>query len=282
MKTILLLSLFPILMSATACGQADPWEALARRNAEALYPAAIMDSLLAAEKQLSTAERVGLWARRFEEAEQSSYLFGLAEGGYVSEGLIVSDHVHDCVSLTYRVSELARASNSRAALRMALGTRFAGAALDSIVNADGRVDYDRAEHLDYSLDMIRTGHWGSNITRELTGAARDGVGSSRYAADSFYFVPQRDLVESELAEGDIVWLVLSPFHEGARKLRKEYGLVIGHIGIVIVEEGRPWLVHAASSPLEGFYEGGRVAKVPLTDYIARVERFYGVMITRFD
>jgi hypothetical protein len=282
MKTILLLSLFPILMSATACGQVDPWEALAQRNAEALYPVATMDSLLAAEAGLPTAERVGLWARRFEEAEQSRYLFGLAEGGYVSEGLIVSDHIHDCVSLTYRVSELARSANSKAALRMALGTRFAGAELDSIVDQDGRANYDRAEHLDYSLDMIRTGHWGRDITRELTGAARDGVGSSRYAADSFYFLPQRDLVENELREGDIVWLVLNPHHEGARKLRKEYGLVVGHIGIIIVEEGRPWLVHAASSPLEGFYEGGRVVKVPLVDYLERVERFYGIIATRFD
>ncbi len=282
MKTLLLLSFFPILMSATACGQVDPWEALVRRNSTSLFSATTMDSLLAAEQGLSTAERVGLWARRFEEAEQSRYLFGLAEGGYVSEGFIVSDHVHDCVSLTYRVSELARSTNSKAALRMALGTRFAGAQLDSVVDATGRANYDRPEHLDYSLDMIRTENWGRDITRELTGAARDGVGSSRYAADSFFFLPERDLLESELREGDIAWLVLSPLHEGTRKLRKEYGLVIGHIGIVIEKDGRPWLVHAASSPLEGYYEGGRVVKVPLAEYLERVERFYGVMITRFD
>ncbi|MBC8366180.1 DUF1460 domain-containing protein [bacterium] len=282
MKTILFLSLFPILMSATACGQVDPFEALAQRNAKTLYPAATMDSLLAAERGSSTAERVGLWARRFEEASESRYLFGLADGGYVSEGLIVSDFLHDCVSLTYRASELARSSSTTAALRMALGTRFAGAELDSIIDAEGRANYDRIEHLDFSLDMIRTGHWGRNITRELSGAALDGVGSSRYAADSFYFVPQARLLESDLREGDIAWLVLNPMHEGARKLRKEYGLVIGHIGIVIVEEGRPWLVHAASSALEGHYEGGRVVKVPLSDYLSRVDRFYGVMITRFD
>ncbi len=282
MKRSLLLSFFPILMSISACGGTDRWEAVLERNGEGLYPTAVMDSILAAEQDLPTALRMGRWARRFLAAEESAYLFGLAEGGYVSEGLIVSDRVHDCVSLTYRVSELARASSSEAALRMAMGTRFAGAELDSVIGPDGRADYERPEHLDYSLDMIRTGHWGRDITRELSGASPDGVGSSRYAADSFWFLPQGKLAEDEFAEGDIVWLVLNPMHEGARKLRKEYGLVIGHIGIVIEEDDRPWLVHAASSPLEGWYEGGRVVAVPLTEYLNRVERFYGVMVTRFD
>ncbi len=282
MKRSLMLSLFPILMSISACGEADRWEAVLERNADGLYPVAVMDSILAAEKSLPTARRMGLWARRFLDADESSYLFGLAEGGYVSEGLIVSDRVHDCVSLTYRVSELARASSVETALRMALGTRFAGAELDSVIGPDGRADYDRPEHLDYSLDMIRTGHWGRDVTRELSGAGPDGVGSSRYPADSFWFLPQGSMVEDELAEGDIVWLVLSPYHESARKLRKEYGLVIGHIGMIIVEEGRPWLVHAASSSLDGWYEGGRVVAVPLAEYLARVERYYGVMVTRFN
>ncbi len=43
----------------------------------------------------------------------------------------------------------------------------------------------------------------------------------------------------------------------------------------------PWLVHAARSDLEGWYEGGTVVKVPLADYLARVDRFSGLIVTRF-
>jgi hypothetical protein len=282
MKTIFMTLITGSLLSI-ACSAENAFERVLRHNAEhALYSNATLDSLLADEQTLTTAERIGRWARRFEEAGQSRYLFGLAEGGYVSEGLIVSDRVQDCVSLTYRVSELARASSSDEALRVALATRFAGAHPDSLIDAEGRANYDRPEHLDYSLDMIRSSHWGTDITRSLSGAKPDGRGSSRYAADSFLYVDKRDLVESELREGDIAWLILNPHNRAALKLRKEYGLVIGHIGIIIVEEERPWFVHAASSSLEGYYEGGQVVKVPLVDYLNRVDRFAGVMVTRFD
>jgi len=282
MRPILLLSIIPILISSTALGRDSRWLALVRRNAEALYPAETMDSLLAAEQELPTAARIGKWARRFAAADDSRYLFGLDSGGYVSEGKIVDDIALDCVSLGYRVTELARAADWKDALRIALATRFAGAPPDSVIDELGRVDYDRPEHLDYSLDMIRSGLWGRDITRSLGGAAPDGVGSSRYPADSFFFLPRGDLVESELEEGDIAWLVLNPYDEAARKLRMDHGLVIGHIGIIIIEDGRPWLVHAASSPLKGSYDGGRVVMVPLSEYLSRVDRFYGVMITRFD
>jgi len=195
------------------------------------------DELLAEEQDLATPDRIGGWARRFLEADGVVYLFGPAEGGYVADGALISDRRQDCVSLLYRVSELARARDHEDAIDWALRTRFAGAVLDSVVGPDGRLDYDAPGHLDYSLDMIE--------------------------------------------EGDIGWFVLNPAHEGAAKLRREHGLVIGHIGIIIVTEGQPWLVHAARSDLEGWYEGGTVVKVPLTEYLARVDRFAGIMVTRF-
>jgi hypothetical protein len=61
----------------------------------------------------------------------------------------------------------------------------------------------------------------------------------------------------------------------------EYGLVIGHIGVVVVEGDERRLVHAASSPLPGEYDGGRVESVPLATYLARVERYGAVIVTRF-
>jgi hypothetical protein len=163
----------------------------------------------------------------------------------------------------------------------ALRTRFAGAPLDSVVDDRGRVDYDRPEHLDFSLDMIRSGHWGRDVTAGLTGAGPDTAGSSRYPAGSFVTVPEAALVEGELREGDVVWLVLDPTDEDGARLRRTYGLVIGHIGMVIVEDGRIWLVHAASSGLDGWNPGGAVVKVPLAVYLERVGKYSAIMVTRF-
>ncbi|MEN8008140.1 MAG: hypothetical protein ABFS42_14055 [Candidatus Krumholzibacteriota bacterium] len=255
--------------------------AMRAEAAPRIMPAEREDQLLREEKDLPTAVRIGRWARRYRDGEGIEYRFGLAEGGYVKEGDLVRDDRQDCVSLMYRVTELARAESPRDAVAWALRTRFAGAPLDSLVDDRGRVDYDRPEHLDYSLDMIRSGHWGRDITGELTGAALDSAGSSRYPAGSFRTVPESGLVEAELKEGDIAWLILDPAHEAGGRLRREYGLVVGHIGIVIKEEGRPWLVHAASSGLDRWYEGGTVVAVPLAVYLELVEKYSAVMVTRF-
>jgi hypothetical protein len=128
---------------------------------------------------------------------------------------------------------------------------------------------------------VRSGHWGGDVTARLKGARTDAVGSSRYAPGSFVVVPESALDVSELAEGDIVWFVLDPEHAGARKQREELGIVIGHIGIIVVEKGERRLIHAASSPLPGEYAGGRVESVPLLTYLRRVERYGAVIVTRF-
>jgi hypothetical protein len=250
-------------------------------SARRIMTSAQEDAVLAEEKILPTSLRVGLWARRFLKAKGVEYRFGLAEGGYVAEGELIRDDRQDCVSLMYRVTELARADDHRDAVTWALDTRFAGAPLDSLVDQQGRVDYDNPAHLDFSLDMIRSGFWGIDISGQLTGATIDTVGSARYEPGSFTVVPEADLVEEELREGDIVWFVLDADHPQGGKLRREYGLVIGHIGIVIEEEGRPWLVHAASKGLEGWYEGGTVVSVPLAEYLDRVERYSAILVTRF-
>lgn len=262
-------------------------ERAVRRNLAApwvLAPAAV-DSLLAAESDLPTSERIDRWARRFLAAGGAEYRFGPEPGGYVAQGALVDDAHHDCVSLLYRVVELARAESAADAVRLALALRFAGAPPESVVAQDGRVDYERPEHLDFSLDMVRAGHWGRDITAGLPGAVRDRAGSARYPPGSFWYLPAAAVAGAGLREGDIAWLVLSPAHEAARRLRQEHGLVIGHIGVIAVEPQqprRPWLVHAASSALGGWYAGGRIAKVPLAIYLRRVERFAGVLITRFE
>ncbi len=238
--------------------------------------------MLAADQGRTVAERIGAWARRFQAAGTSNYTFGPADGGYVAEGRLALDRRQDCISLMYRCSELGRAGNAAGALAVALRTRFAGAVIDSIVGPGGRVDYERPEHLDYSLDMIRTGHWGTDITATFAGAVLDTAGSSRYAAGSFSYLPQGSLLTAELREGDIAWLVLDPTDRSGSQLRQQYGLVIGHVGIVVLEDEGPWLIHAASRPLSGYYDAGGVVGVPLAVYLARVPKFCGVVITRFD
>ncbi|MBE0567050.1 MAG: hypothetical protein IH621_13905, partial [Krumholzibacteria bacterium] len=226
--------------------------------------------------------RVGAWARRFAAAGGATYRFGLAEDGYARLGRLVLDERQDCISLVYRVTELARAADPRDAVAWALRTRFAGARPAEIVDERGLVDYDHPVHLDYSLDMVRSGRWGEDVTARLTGARPDSLGTARYAAGSFAWVPEGALVPGELHEGDVAWLVLDPQDQKARALRDDHGLVVGHAGIVIVRDGAPWLVHAASSPLAGWYEGDGVFEVPLGVYLERVERYGGVVVTRFE
>ncbi|MDY0109327.1 MAG: hypothetical protein RBT60_05275 [Candidatus Krumholzibacteria bacterium] len=264
--------------------------------ADLAAPAAL-DSLLAAQQQLPAGERVGRWARRYLAAPGTEYRFGPAPGGYVERGLLVPGLRHDCISLIYRTTELARARSARHAIELAVALRFAGVEPDSVVDAQGKVDYDRPEHLDYALDMIRSGLWGEDITSRLAGAVLDTLGSSRYPPGCFHYLPAEFLAGAAAApgaaatapgamglqEGDLVWFVLDPGNPAARKLRDDHGLVIGHAGILILEPhdtGDVWLVHAASRPLPPWYHRAGVVSVPLPQYLQRVERYRGVVVTR--
>ena len=240
-------------------------------------------------KHLNVGARVGYWAERFLEQAPSAYRFGLAEDGYVSQGMLVLDEAMDCVSFVYRCTELARAADDREALLWALRTRFNGADFAQVVGPDGRVDYHSPRHLDFSVDMVRSGLWGRDITSELTGVQWDEEQALRpaphaphlqVAAGSFQFVPSGSLDTAELAEGDVVWLVLDPEHEKGGALRREYGLVIGHLGVIVRQADQVLLVHAAASPLPGWYDKSGVVSVPLAEYLQRVDRFAGIMVTR--
>ncbi len=216
--------------------------------------------------------------------ESFGYRFGLDAEGYATQGRLTVDGHYNCVSYMYRVTELARARDWRDSLAWALRTRFAGAHPDSVVGPDGRVDYDRPEHLDFSLDMIRSGTWGRDVSAEVGVTVVDTVGTARYPVGSFAWVPADSLDYSQLQLGDIVWLVLNPDHTKARKLRDEYGLAIGHIGMM----GKAWqgdgfkLFHAASQDLAGEYKGDQVVDVDLVTYLQRVDRYAGVIVTRLE
>ncbi len=246
-----------------------------------VFTEAALDSLLALEQSRPTARRVADWAWRLADAGATSYRFGLADGGYAADGRLAPGRVHDCISLVYRATELARAGDARQALAVALATRFAGAPLDEVVGPDGRVDYDHPAHLDYSVDMIRSGQWGDDVTASLSGARPDPSGSARYPAGTVAVVPEDSLHTDDLHDGDIVWFVLSADDPRAAALRRDHGLLVGHAGVIVRRGGEAWLVHAASRPLTGWYEAPGVVRVPLAAYLERVDRYDGVIVTRF-
>jgi hypothetical protein len=186
------------------------------------------------------------------------------------------------VLLFYRCTELARARTPREAVLSALGTRFAGAEPERAVSATGGVDYDNPSHLDYSEDFAATGLWGRDVTREVGEAVPDSVGTRRYSPGSRYIIPTTRLRSDRLRDGDLLFFVLDERHAGARKLREQYGLLVGHQGIVHVEDGVVRLLHAAQSDLQGVYAGNRVVEVPLMTYLGRMERFKGIMVGRIE
>jgi hypothetical protein len=245
-------------------------------------PESLLAMRIAAWRTLPVGERIARWAQLFADRGDNVYLFGPKAGGYVAESLLVEDHRFDCVLLFYRCTELARATSPRDAIVRALTTRFAGGDPASVVGTTGSVDYDDPSHLDYSEDFAATGLWGRDVTREVGVAVPDDVGTSRYPAGSRVYIPTRKLRPDRLRDGDLLFFVLDEHHEAAAKLREKYGLLIGHQGIVRVENGDVHLLHAAQSDLPGVYTGNRVVEVPLATYLGRLDRFKGIMVSRIE
>jgi hypothetical protein len=246
-----------------------------------VLPSADIDSLMIRFMPLSLGDRVAAWADYFWQRGDVIYRFGLASGGYASDGRLVDDFRTDCILFFYRVTELGRSSNALEAVQFAYGTRFYGASLQDVVGDDGRVDYDAPAHLDYTIDILRSGIWGSDISASVGRCVPDTQGSTRYEPGSVYYVPKAAVNHAALRSGDIVFLLGDEQTETGKRLR-EAGALIGHVGIVRVENGVPHLIHPASKPLPGVYEGGKLVKVPLRTYLDRVETFKGILVTRID
>jgi len=248
------------------------------KSVQALEPSAL-DAKMAEFADLALHERIAAWADYFWERRITTYRHGLKEGGYVREGRLVDDFRTDCVLFVYRVTELGRSSSALEAVQFAFGTRFYGATLEEVVSEDGRVDYDNPVHIDYGIEMIRSGIWGRDVTDTLGTTVADPDGSGRFPPGSISFVPQASLQYERLRDGDIVYFVTDPETPGGARTR-EAGAIIGHMGVIKVERGIPYLFHAASDPIEGVYAGGQVEKVRLDVYLERVETFKGIMATR--
>lgn len=270
----------PAALSAAL--QPEHLERLVARNmtASVSFPESVLATNIEAWRALPVGERIARWAELYLERDETSYLFGLKEGGYVAESLLVQDYKQDCVLFSYRCSELAQAASPRDAVLRALETRFAGAVGGAVVAPTGGVDYDAEAHLDYSLDIVRSGFWGRDVTVDIGVAQVDSVGTSRYPAGSFSYIPTGGLRLERFEDGDLLYFVFDESNTRGRKMRAEYGLVIGHQGIARRRGADVDVIHAAISDLAGEYSGNRVVRVPLRTYLERVESFKGVIVTR--
>jgi hypothetical protein len=243
--------------------------------------AAEIDAEMTQLASLPVGERIAAWADWFNLLGDTTYVYGRDPQGYVTQGRLVDDCHTDCVLFFYRTTELGRSSTALEAVQFAFGTRFYGASLEGVVRPDGRVDYDTPVHLDYAMDILRSGYWGAEITATLGPTVADEAGTSRYPAGTVQYVPTSKLALEKLQSGDIVFFITDEKTARGRTVR-ESGDLIGHLGIVQVENGTPYLIHAASKGLAGLYPGARVEKVALATYLARVETFKGILAARIE
>jgi hypothetical protein len=270
--------------NVAAVTDAERLRRLLERNSDPAVslPETLVANRIETWRSLPVGTRVARWAQLFAARTDNAYCFGPKAGGYVGDSLLVQDHKFDCVLLFYRCTELARATAPRDAILLGLGTRFAGGNPAQVVGARGTVDYGSPAHLDYSEDFAATGLWGRDVTREIGKAVADEVGTDRYPAGSRFYLPTANVAAARLQNGDLLFFVLNEKHEGARKLRQQYGLLIGHQGIVHREGDAVTVIHAANSDLTGVYQGNRVVEVPLATYLQRVDRFKGIMVSRLE
>jgi hypothetical protein len=242
-------------------------------------PADDIDARMAEMSGLEMGDRIAGWAEYFYQRGDARYLYGRDPGGYVTEGRLVDDFATDCVLFFCRVTELGRSTSALEAVQFAFGTRFLAGSLEQIVNEEGRVDYDNPVHLDYTEDMIRSGIWGADITAEIGLARPDPAGTSRYEPGSISFVRSADVDFTKLRNGDVIFFVSDEKVPAGQAIRAT-GAIIGHVGIARIEGGEVYLIHPAAKPLPGVYTGGRIEKVLLRIYLARVDTFKGVIATR--
>jgi hypothetical protein len=212
----------------------------------------------------TAGERMAFWAEKFLGVPYDRD----PQGIYVTRAAIVADDEVDCMYLTFRAVELALSRSPEEAVQVALDKRFHTRG----ILQDGKVlNYD--DRFQYGEDMIRSGKWGKDITRQVgrTGRIR---GSRDYDFHEVLSPHEMSRKRERLRSGDILFFFKIP-----EKRVVEEG--VGHMGIVKVEwddsEKKIFLIHAGGTK----NAGGAVKKIPLVDYLAGMP-FVGVKVTRFE
>jgi hypothetical protein len=225
-------------------------------------------------------ERIAFWAEQFFQDGRARYVFGLDPEGYVPQGRLCDDFQTDCVLFFYRTTELGRSSSAREAVQFAFGTRFYGANVEEAILPDGRVQYEHDAHLEYSEQIFQSGIWGKDVTASI-GPRTSDPGNERFPAGTLQFVRKDAIDYGAFRSGDVVFFVLDESVPKGAEMRGT-GILIQHLGIIRREGDVPHLIHAAKTGLAGFYEGGKIAKVPLKTYLDRVELFKGIVVSRIE
>ena len=204
-------------------------------------------------------ERIVFWAEKFIGTPYDPDPLG----AYVTQATLVADERVDCMYLTFRVVELSLTRTPEEAIQIALDKRFHTRG----VLRDGKVlNYDN--RFEYGEDMIESGKWGKEVTGEWSNTLR--IKGSR-GKDSVDILPSRELLSviGGLRSGDILFFIKKPE-------KRKVGEIVGHIGILKVEQKEAYLIHASGTK----ERGGAVEKVLLKDYVSKMP-FLGVKITRF-
>jgi hypothetical protein len=217
-------------------------------------------------KPLPLGEKIAAWAESFVGTPYDTDPLG----AYVTQSVIVMDSSADCMYLTFRSVELAETLTPESAINKALEKRFI---TKGILSPDGKViNYE--ERYQYAMDMINSGKWGRNITKEL---AETSVipGDRGYGPVSIIHASNIVKATDRLTSGDIVFFVKDPD-------RRVVGEIVGHIGIIKREGNSIFLIHASgrkSRDASALSPGGMVKKLLLTDY-SKTMPFAGIIITR--
>ncbi len=216
-------------------------------------------------KELTTGERIALWAEKFVGVPYDEDPKGI----YVTQARIVVDEKVDCMYLTFRAVELGLSRTPEEAIRIALDKRFR---YRGELCSDGTVaNYE--DRFQYGEDMVESGKWGREITARMGSTARLQGARGR---DFWEILPPQELLSGigRLKSGDLVFFMTPPE-------KRKVGEGVGHIGVVKVEDTstarKVYLIHASGTKLRG----GSVRKILLTDYVSKMP-FVGVKITRFE
>jgi hypothetical protein len=212
-------------------------------------------------KERPVGERIAFWAEKFLGTPYDKDPLG----EYVSKAAIVVDERVDCMYLTFRTVELSLSHTPEEAIQIALEKRFHS---KGIFKEGKVVNYD--DRFEYGEDMILSGKWGREITRDIGNPLRIKGSRGRdfvdiLLPDEFY----RGL--RKLKNGDIVFFIKKPEE-------RKVGEIVGHIGILKIEQDQEaYLIHASGTK----ERGGMVKKALLKDYVSQMP-FIGVKITRMD
>ncbi|MEK6726419.1 MAG: hypothetical protein AABY54_07735 [Deltaproteobacteria bacterium] len=238
--------------------------------ADTLIPNLNIESSELREK--SVGQRIAHWAEAFVGTPYDTDPLGK----YVREERIVADDAVDCMYLTFRTVELALSMAPEDAVKNALNLRF---------RSKGRLDGERVlnydDRFEYGEDMIDSGKWGKEMTSDLGRTVR--IKGSR-GRNEVVIIPKDELamitnldvggMSTPFRDGDIIFFIKEPS-------KRVVGEIVGHIGIISVRAGVPYLIHASGQKDSADSKGnGTVKSVRLFEYVGNM-RFAGIRVTRF-